>query len=103
MGKPRLLEAEQILKVISKDQLMAIHKIRGDKDFKHIVSMLNGIAVLDKDKIVGLVSDVLSTDDAVKKTSKQNFYRGRINLWVLLHSLFLGAEKELEKRERKNG
>ena len=96
------LELDYLLRDLSLDQVSALHFYRGNEKFKDFVSVLNHVIKLDQLKTVGLVSDVNSVDEAVKTVSKQNFYRGRINLAVLLHGLMKNAEEELERREAKS-
>lgn len=103
MANTKTVEATQILRAITKDQLAALHALRGDSHFADFVGLINTIIINDKDKIVGLQSDVASVDKAIEKATKGNFYRGRISSLVLLHSLMLNAEKELDIREKKNG
>lgn len=91
-------EAKVILRQLSPSQLGALHAVRGSKEFKELIGIVNGIIQVDKDKQVGLVSDVSSADDAIKQASKQNFYRGRVSALVLLHSLMVGAEQEISRR-----
>lgn len=102
MAKPRILESDIILKVLNIKQVSALNYFRTDKKFADLVGVINQIILTDKEKIVGLSSDIKSVDDALEKTSKQNFYRGRIASLVLLHSLLINAEKELDIRERKD-
>lgn len=96
----KTLESSKILSILTITQLGALHELRGSKSFKDFVSVLNQVIINDKDKQVGLVSDLASVDDAVVKVSKQNFYRGRVSSLVLLHSLLINAEAELERREK---
>lgn len=102
MGKKKNFECSKILEALTEKQLAAISYIAADKNhFKDFVSILNQLVLTDKEKQVGLVSDISSVDKAVELTSKQNFYRGRINSIVLIHSLIRNASDELERRERK--
>lgn len=95
----KTLELVKLIQSLSLDQVAILHRYRGDKDFKHFVSTINHVITLDKDKTVGLVSDINSTDAMIKCVNKQNFYRGRINFGVLLHGLMVNAERELNRRE----
>lgn len=103
MADKKSIEATQILRALTKDQLSALHKIRNDKEFADYVSVFNAIIQNEKDKIVGLQSDISTVDKAVEKASKGNFHRGRVSSLVLIHSLMKNAEYELERRENKNG
>ena len=101
MAKGKSFEVKNLLKSLDDKQLGTLHFFRGNEHFKEFVSVLNHIIILEKDKSVGLFSDVNDVDQAVKITSKGNFYRGRIKSIVLIHSLMQNAESELELREMK--
>jgi len=95
-------EATKLLESLDVQQLSVLHKFRGDESFKDLVSLFNHIITFDKEKSVGLFRDIKDNNTALEITSKGNFYRGRINMVVLVHALFKNAEFELEKRERKS-
>ncbi len=100
-NRRRPAESDQILGALSALQLGALHTIKGHKVWKDFISVVNHIILTDKEKIVGSVSDVNSSDEAIAKTSKQNFYRGRTSSLVLLHALAINAEREIDKRGKK--
>jgi hypothetical protein len=104
MAKARVTpELQKALKVLTTKKLAALHKIRGDREsFLELIGLFNEIIKNDENKMIAMVSDINSSDDAVFKMSKLNFWRGRINAIVLLHGLFINAEKQLEMREAKN-
>lgn len=97
----KTLELGQLMKSLSLSQVSMLHALNGDPKFKDFISVILHVRLLDQLKIIGLASDMNSVDEAVKCTSKQNFYRGRINFGVLLRGLMVNAESELEKREAK--
>jgi hypothetical protein len=96
-------EAQLILKNIPKEQVGALHELKNSAAiFEHFKKLLNDMLNLDEGKIISLAGTMEGVDDAVKMSSKQNFYKGRINMIVLIHALIINAEKEMEIRERKS-
>ncbi len=83
--------------------LQALYSIHEDsKVFKPLMVLVNSIIVNNKDMIVGLVSDVSGTDDAIRKTSSQNYYRGKTSSLSMLHGLIVNAGEEIQKREARS-
>lgn len=96
-------EADSILKEMPLDMLGAFSSVKqNEKLFEQFQKFFNSFIVLEKDKIVGLASDTYGVDDAIKKTSKQNFHRGRTSAAYLLHVLFVKAQSEIERRESRS-
>jgi hypothetical protein len=98
----RYVEAELILKSLPIEQLAALHQLRGDKIFEPFKKFLTDMLYIDENKIITLAGSCQSADEAVEKMVKQNYYKGRTNMLVLIHALLLNAEKEINRREKKS-
>lgn len=101
MVKTKSVEMDIILKSLLTEHLQALKFIADNEaTMRGLIGILNAVVFNDKEKIVGLVSGIESADQAIKITTKQNFYSGRISLAVLIHGLVKHAGEELERRER---
>jgi hypothetical protein len=98
----KYLEAELILKNLQIENLTVLDELHGNtKLFETLKRLLTDLMYQDEGKVINLAGGCKSADEAVEKMVKQNFYKGRINMLVLLHALLLNAGKEINRREKK--
>jgi hypothetical protein len=98
----KYVEAELILKNLPIEQLSALHQLRGDaKIFESFKKFLTDLLYIDEGKILGLAGTAKTVDETVEKMIRQNYYKGRTNMLVLIHALLINAEKEINRREKK--
>lgn len=95
-------ETTNVLKRIPISSLSSLHRIKGDDEiYQGLKDLMNALIYNDKERIVMLGSDIAGVDDAVRSSSKQRYYSGRINMLLLLFELIKYSESELEAREKK--
>ena len=92
-------EAVQLLNKTDLNVLLALAKIsRDEKTFNALVKFLDSLVWMDKDKIVKSAGGVNSMDVMIDKSIDQSFYRGRISMAVLIHTVVKNAGVYSEKR-----
>lgn len=101
MAKKLLPEAKKILRSMDSEKLMALKALHDNKTiWEKVMVLFRDVMYMDADKVLRGLGDVKGVDDAILKTSKQNFYRGRSNAFNLFMSLVINADGEMERRDK---
>jgi phenylalanyl-tRNA synthetase beta subunit len=93
-------EADKIIRTITLDGLVALHKINQDQQLKpQVISLLSDILHISESQITRSAGGVTSMDSMINSAVNQSFYRGRISVAALLNALIQKSSAELERRE----
>jgi 2-hydroxy-3-keto-5-methylthiopentenyl-1-phosphate phosphatase len=100
MAKPKLPEAQLILKSIESKYVLALYELnKNTKLVEPILELLDSIKQMDLKKILDSAGGVYSMDKMIDNAVEQSYRRGRISTSVLFRALLINAEKEMERRE----
>ena len=97
----RLTQAVLILRNLDSKLVAGLYELHKNKKvlepLKDTIQAIKNIAMK---KILDKAGGINSLDSMINNSVDQSFSRGRISALVLLYTLIVNAEKEMERRER---